>query len=53
METYTKEVYYYLYCDTCINRDTDAGDDPCNECLNNPYNDDSHKPINYRKEESK
>lgn len=50
METHTKEVYFYLYCVTCAYKNNDAGEDPCDECLRNPYNEDSHKPINYKKE---
>lgn len=43
----TKEVYFGLYCDRCTHRDCDEGDDPCDECLNDPSNTDSHKPVNF------
>ena len=47
MEDNYKEVYFHLYCPNCKHTDADAWDDPCDECLNNPSNIDSHKPINY------
>ena len=47
METRTKEAYYYQYCKTCKYRDEVETNDPCNECLTQGYNIDSHKPIRY------
>ncbi len=43
----TKEVRYDLYCNTCVNKKEPEDCDACNECLNKPFNIDSHKPINY------
>lgn len=40
-----KEVFYYQYCNKCEYEPIDGGDEPCNTCLNYPYNEDSHKPI--------
>ena len=40
-------VDFHMYCKTCKYYETDEGTDPCNECLNNPVNIDSHKPVNY------
>ena len=40
----TKEVRFDLYCVNCINYAKDETDDPCNDCLANPSNEDSHKP---------
>ena len=48
----TKEVYFNQYCSTCEYLSADDGVDPCNECLANPSNEDSHKPVNYKKKES-
>lgn len=45
-ETY-KEVYFGQYCKSCKWRDKTEEDDPCDECLNNPVNVYSHKPVNY------
>ena len=42
-----KEVYFFTYCKTCIHRNTNETDDPCNECLANGSNEDSHTPVNY------
>ena len=49
MEDQTKEVYFYMYCQRCVHlskRDTE-GEEPCNECLANPYNYESHKPLKF------
>lgn len=43
-----KEVYFGNYCATCQFKTVDDGDDPCNECLSNPSNEDSHKPTSYK-----
>jgi len=44
-----KEVYYCDYCKTCSHKNEPEDSDTCNDCLNQPYNIDSHKPINYNK----
>jgi hypothetical protein len=47
-ETMTKkEVYFFQYCLKCKHYAEDEDEDPCNECLTYPSNEDSHKPINY------
>ena len=45
-----KEVYFDQYCNTCKNKNIKESKDPCNECLSNPLNLYSHKPINYKEE---
>lgn len=45
-----KEVYFDKYCNTCKNKNVKEFKDPCNECLSNPINLYSHKPINYKEE---
>ena len=45
-----KEVYFDQYCSTCKNKNVKEFKDPCNECLSNPINLYSHKPINYKEE---
>lgn len=47
-----KEVYFWDYCHKCVNASTYEGDDPCNDCLNSPANEDSHMPL-YFKESAK
>ena len=42
-----KEVYFHKYCRTCKYFRTEEDKDPCNECLNEPVNEYSHKPVNY------
>lgn len=47
-----KEVYYHRYCRQCEYRNASEADDPCDECLAQPVNEDSHKPV-YFKQASK
>lgn len=42
-----KEVYFSLYCKTCKHEDLEHTLDPCNECLTNPVNLHSHKPVKW------
>lgn len=46
MENY-KEVYFDEYCGKCQYNELKESEDPCTECLENPVNVDSHKPINW------
>jgi len=48
-----KEVDYNLYCACCVNYSKDEGDDPCNACLTESTNEDSHKPIYFRQDPTK
>ena len=43
-----KFVHYNDYCKTCEHYEEDEASDACNECLNNPVNVNSHKPVNYK-----
>ena len=31
-------------------KDDKKGEEPCNECLDNPINQDSRKPVNYKED---
>lgn len=42
-----KEVYFNEYCKTCKNKDLDEKKDPCFECLSEPMNLYSHKPVRW------
>ena len=42
-----KEVYFYQYCKSCKYFKIKETKEPCNECLDNPVNEYSHKPVNY------
>lgn len=44
----TKEVRFDIYCPKCINWEKREDENPCWDCLNDGWNDDSHKPINYK-----
>ena len=48
MEYDYKEVYFHKYCKTCEYKDIDDVKDPCNECLGEPCNLHSHKPVYYK-----
>ena len=47
MDGLTKEVYFNQYCNICKNKDLPGDEEPCNECLDYPTNEYSHKPVNY------
>lgn len=42
-----KFVSFYVYCKDCKNNNTLETDEPCNDCLSSPVNEDSHKPIHF------
>lgn len=53
MESKQKEVWFWMYCKHCkhyaINNDNehDIYAEPCDSCLGDSYNWDSHKPTKY------
>lgn len=53
MELVFKEVYFDQYCSTCIHKDKKESEDPCWDCLNEPVNTYSHKPLYYKNEKDK
>lgn len=42
-----KIVLFDIYCKTCKYKDYPEAALPCHDCLNNPSNVDSHKPLFY------
>lgn len=55
MEGDNKEVFFDVYCPTCKHK-AENEDDPnsaCFDCLEEPANQDSHKPVNWEKQEEK
>ncbi len=42
-----KEVYFHEYCEKCKHVNVFEKDEPCAECLNHGWNEDSHKPIKF------
>lgn len=48
-----KEVHFHEYCKTCKNRGVKNTDEPCNECLSEPTNLNTHRPVKYEKKETR
>lgn len=48
-----KEVYFHEYCKTCEHKKVKETDEPCNTCINEPTNLNSHRPVKYEKKETK
>lgn len=46
-----KEVYFNQYCDSCRYCTRKEEEEPCYECLSEPENLYSHKPVKYIKKE--
>ena len=44
-----KEVYFDQYCETCEHSKLAESEEPCSECLSEPVNQYSHKPVKYEK----
>lgn len=49
MDSKEKEVRFDIYCKHCAHSALLGREDPCDECLGNPSNEDSHVPINFKK----
>lgn len=47
-----KEVYFHEYCPKCMNYKEKMTDDPCNECLSEPVNLHTHKPVKFEEKDS-
>ena len=47
MDSSDKEVYFGEYCKTCKYFERTEEDEPCFECLSEPTNTDSHKPVRW------
>ena len=48
MENSYKEVYFDQYCKTCEYAKQKEDESPCDDCLNEPVNIDSHKPMYWK-----
>lgn len=42
-----KEVYFSQWCKSCKHYNEPETEEPCNECLGEPGNEDSHKPVKW------
>jgi len=50
VELTTKEVRFDLWCKKCKHRRKKENEDPCWECLDEPMNENSHKPLYFEEE---
>lgn len=48
-----QRIVKFEYCNTCENFNKKEDDDPCFDCLDQPVNEDSRKPINYKEAKGK
>lgn len=46
-----QEVYFDQYCETCKHEELKEMSQPCIECLENPINFGSHKPVMWEEKE--
>ena len=53
MEEHYREVQFGTYCKTCKYQDKKEWEEPCAECLDNPLNLDSIKPIKWKEQSKK
>lgn len=53
MEESYKEVYFHEYCKTCKHEKVEEDKEPCHDCLNEPVNVFSHRPICWEGNEEK
>ena len=53
MEYSKKIVEFDKYCKTCEFEKIDEFECPCHECLSEPVNEHSRKPVNYKEKEVK
>lgn len=51
MDERYKEVYFHEYCKKCKHEEVKDVKDPCNECLGEPINLYSHKPIRFEEKD--
>lgn len=47
-----KEVHFHEYCKKCKHEKLKETEEPCSECMDEPLNADSHKPVRYEKKGS-
>ena len=51
MDIFNKIVQFDKYCEKCIHYDKDQSEFPCDDCLSNPTNINSNKPIYFKEKE--
>ena len=53
MENQYKIVDFGYYCEKCKHYEESENGEPCDECLSNPVNLYSHKPVKYEEGKNK
>jgi hypothetical protein len=48
-----KEVYFHQYCKTCQHQQVKEKEEPCDECMSEPINLNTHRPVKYEAKETK
>lgn len=51
MEIREVEVDFFKYCRSCKHKNKSSNEEPCNECMEYPYNRNRETPYNYEKQE--
>ena len=51
MDENYKDVYFDQYCKTCKHEKLEDFKDPCNDCLSEPANDGTHRPVYWEEKE--
>ena len=46
-----KEVRFDLYCKDCKHYEKDENEDPCWDCLNSGWNENSHRPVSFEEKD--
>lgn len=52
MSSKPKEVYFDIWCRKCKHKKVDETEPPCDECLEQGFNIDSHKPLRFEEKET-
>lgn len=52
MEFPEKEVFFFEWCKKCQYDKQPEDKDPCWDCLNEPMNIESHKPVHFKEKEN-
>lgn len=48
----TKEVRFDIYCPKCKYYENKESEDPCWDCLNQGWNEESHKPVYFKEKQN-
>lgn len=47
-ENHEQEVYFWMYCPKCKWHDIHGNDEPCDECIAEFTNFESHRPVYFK-----